>query len=69
MFLSLSFFNSYEVIGAILAADGHQSAFHVGYDRMLVRRGFSSLTGLHLSHKTRLQLVIFSRIPYLYKAP
>ncbi|MBY5766701.1 hypothetical protein HFO06_26985 [Rhizobium leguminosarum] len=57
------------LFSGILAADGHQSAFLVGYDRMLVRCGFSSLVGLHLDHKTRLQLVIFSCIPCLYKAP
>lgn len=51
----------------ISAADGRQSEFHAGYGPMPVRRRISSLTGLHLGSKTRLQLVIFSRILYLYK--
>jgi hypothetical protein len=46
------------LVSGIFAADGHQSAFHVGYDRMLVRCGFSSLVELHLDHKTRLQLIL-----------
>ncbi|MGZ2403012.1 hypothetical protein ACVIKO_000272 [Rhizobium ruizarguesonis] len=53
----------------ISAADGRQSAFQIGCDRMLLRRGFSSLVELHFGHKTRLQLVIFSRMFYLYKLP
>ncbi|MDH6297831.1 hypothetical protein [Agrobacterium fabrum] len=34
-----------------------------------VDRRISSLTTLYYDHGPRLQLFIFSRIPYLYKAP
>jgi hypothetical protein len=51
------------------ATDGRQGAFYIGYGRMPVRGRISSLVRLHLDHKTRLQLIIFSSIPYLYKAP
>ena len=57
------------LFSGISATDGRQSAFHAGYYRMPIRRHISSLVGLHLPFKQRLQLFIFSRIPYLYKAP
>lgn len=57
------------LVSGISATDGRQSAFHAGCCRIPVRHRISSLTGLYLPSKTRLQLVIFSRIPYLYKAP
>jgi len=57
------------LFSAISAANGHQSAFQAGNGPTLVRKSISSLAELYLGHKPRLQLVLFSRIPYLYKAP
>jgi hypothetical protein len=57
------------LFSGISATDGRQSAFHAGYGRMPVRRRISSLVELHLPYKTRLQLVVFSRMFYLYKVP
>jgi hypothetical protein len=56
------------ILRGISATDGRQSAFHVSDVRICAAHLFLALTGLHLAHKTRLQLIIFSRIHYLYTA-
>lgn len=43
----------------ISAVDGHQNAFHTVGSRPTARHWISSLAGLHLVHKTRLQQSIF----------
>ena len=57
------------LVSGISATDGRQHAFHASCDQDPAQHQISSLTGLHLPYKTRLQLVIFSHIIYLYKPP
>jgi hypothetical protein len=55
-------------VSGISATEARWRAFTYPDGLWLGRGGISSLAGAYSMLKTRLQLTIFSRIPYLYKA-